>query len=55
MMTGELTLGEKPVSVPLGPPQIQQGLWCLSVLVLGNKKKMAQGSFQWYNIYTKPR
>jgi hypothetical protein len=41
MMKGETeVLGEKPVSMPLGPPQILHGLWCLSVLIAGNKNKI---------------
>jgi len=37
MMTGKTeVLGEKPVSMPLDPPQILHGLWCLSVLIAGN-------------------
>jgi hypothetical protein len=58
MMTGETdVLGENPVSVPLGPPQILHELWCfVSTDVRKLKEKnSSQGSFQWYNIYTKPR
>jgi hypothetical protein len=48
-------LGENPVSLPPGPPQILHELWCVSVLMSGNKKKITpKGSFQW-NIYTYPR
>jgi len=52
MMTGEMTLGEKPVSVPLGPPQILHGLRCLSVLMSGNKKKIGRKTASNGTTYT---
>ena len=43
-MRGEMTLGEKSVSVPIGPPQILQGMWCLSIQMSRNKKKRKAAS-----------